>query len=57
MLVSPFQLLKLSTHLLGAGSSEDGRSQNPYILTVRIGAMIILRGEENLLTGDLELTQ
>lgn len=57
MLVSSFQLLKLSTHLLGVGSSEDGGSQNPYILTVRIGEMILLRAEENLLTGDLELTQ
>lgn len=57
MLASPFHLLKLSTHLLDVGNSEDGGSQNLYILTVRTGATIILRAEEDLLVGDLELIQ
>lgn len=57
MLASPFHLLNSSTYLLGVGSSEDGGSQNPYILTLGIGATIILKTEEDLLIGDLELSQ
>lgn len=42
---------------LGVVISEDGKSQNSYILSKRIATMVIIRAEENLLFGEIKLNQ